>query len=244
MDWDMHLNNKAGIMQIVVFDGSPYGRRGNTAIVAAPFLDGMREAGGEIEIINATKVRVGPCRGDLHCWFKEQHVCIQHDDMDVILPKVRDADIVVLSTPVYCDGVPGHVKLIMDRLVVMGNPFLELREDHTRHPVPPNEKPKKLFIVASCGLWEKDNFDPMIMHLKAFCRNTGFTFGGAIVRPHAFAIKNNRVNDILRAAKAAGREIVENGTISPELQDTVSREILSREEYMSLINRTAAKYLG
>ncbi|MBN1575191.1 MAG: flavodoxin family protein [Chitinispirillaceae bacterium] len=229
-------------MQTLVINASPFGRRGNTATVLSPFLDGMREAGGSIEIVPLDKLSIKPCRGDLSCWFKTGNVCVQQDDMVQLLPKFHDADIVVFSTPVYCDGVPGQLKIMMDRLVVMGIPFLEVRDGHSRHPLPPHEKMRKFVLVASCGLWEKDNFTPMVAHLQAFCRNTGYRFGGALLRPHSFAMKNRNINDILRAAKSAGREIFKNDTISPALQDAVSRIIVSREDYLESVNRKTSPY--
>jgi multimeric flavodoxin WrbA len=229
-------------MHLLVINASPYGRKGFTATILSPFLEGVRSAGGSIETVNLNNLRINPCRGDLSCWFKEKNVCVQRDDMAQLIPRFRISDAVVLATPVYCDGLPGQLKIMMDRLVVTGNPFLEVRDDHTRHPVPPGEKPRKFALIASCGLWEQDNFSPMIAHLQAFCRNIGYIFSGALLRPHSFAMKGHAVNDILRAAKSAGRELVENGAITPASQDAVGREIVSREAYVEMINGKASVY--
>jgi multimeric flavodoxin WrbA len=229
-------------MRLLAINASPYGRKGFTATILSPFLEGARSAGGSIETVSLNNLRINPCRGDLSCWFKEKNVCVQRDDMTELIPKFREADAVVFSTPVYCDGLPGQLKVMMDRLVVKGNPFLEVRDDHTRHPVSHGDKPKKFALVASCGLWEKDNFSPMISHLRAFCRNIGFIFSGALLRPHSFAMKGRAVNDILRAAKSAGRELVEDGAISPASRNAVGREIVSREVYVEMINRKASPY--
>jgi multimeric flavodoxin WrbA len=227
-------------MNVVVINGSPYLRRGNTAIIFNAFLNGVRENGGKVEIINLNKLTIHPCRGDLSCWFRIKNKCIQNDDMTDLLCKIKNADLIVFSTPVYCDGVPGQLKVLMNRMVVLGNPFLELVDNHTRHPFPPDYKKQRFVIIASCGLWEIDNFNPMLIHLKAFCKNVGFSFSGALLRPHAFALRNHDINEILHAAKIAGQEIIQNDKISSQTEDAISKTIIPREEYMENVNKKAA----
>jgi len=227
-------------MNILVINASPYMRRSSTSIILNSFLSGIREAGGEITLFNLAQLEIHPCRGDLSCWFRKKKECIQHDDMDKLRKPFEDANVVVFSTPVYCDGVPGQLKIMIDRLVAGGNALLEIRDNHTHHPVPDSHQLKQFVLISSCGLWEIDNFDPMITHLKAFCKNIGFTFCGALLRPHAFAMKNNDINDILKAAKDAGRELVQCSSISEKNEIIVRREIVSREEYIDIINNKVA----
>jgi hypothetical protein len=125
-------------------------------------------------------------------------------------------------------------------MVALGNPFLKLIDNHTRHPIPPDYKKQRFVVVASCGLWEIDNFDPMLIHLKAFCKNIGFIFSGALLRPHSFALRNQNINEILRAAKIAGQEIILNEKISFQTETAVNKAIISREEYMEYVNKKAA----
>lgn len=231
-------------MNVFVVNASPFGRRGLTAQLLSPFLDGMREAGGEINLVHLTKLKINPCRGDLSCWFKTKNRCIQNDAMKQITHQFTDADIVVFATPVYCDGVPGHLKTMMDRLVAGSNPRLVVKNGHSRHPVPDDKKNVKFVLIASCGLWELDNFFPMEQHLKAFCRNLGVKYSGSLLRPHSFAMKNRQVNDIFRATKKAGKQIMKRETIDASLLRTVSREILSCDEYIEMINKQAGLYLG
>jgi len=143
-------------MQVLVVNASPNGRRGSTAVILTPFVDGIRAAGGAVEIEHLNRLSIKPCMGERNCWFRHKNVCIQQDDMAMLVGKFRSADVVVFSTPVYCDGVPGPLKTAMDRLVVLGNPFLRLIDNHTRHPAPYGEKKRSFVLVASCGLWEKD----------------------------------------------------------------------------------------
>lgn len=230
-------------MNVLVINSSPKVMYGNTAVILNAFLKGISEAGGIVNKIYLYKLAINPCKGDLRCWFRNKGICIQHDDMPLIIQSIRNADIIVFSTPVYCDGVPGNLKIMMDRMVVMGNPYLENRDNRTRHPFPPGYQQKKFVLISSCGLWEIENFSPMISHLNAFCRNIGFHFCGALLRPHSLAMKNNDLTDILQAAKIAGHQIIENDSISPALEDTVRRELVSREKYIEDINKKVSETL-
>jgi hypothetical protein len=55
-------------------------------------------------------------------------------------------------------------------------------------------------------------------------------------------VENGQINDILCAARNAGREFIETGAIPAALQDAVGREIVSRAAYMELINKKAELY--
>jgi hypothetical protein len=45
------------------------------------------------------------------------------------------------------------------------------------------------------------------------------------------------VNDILDAAKEAGRQLIKEGKISRHLQDTISRPLMSLESYLQRVNQ-------
>jgi multimeric flavodoxin WrbA len=47
---------------------------------------------------------------------------------------MRRADIVVLASPVYCNGVTGPMKMLMDRMIPV-LPIFEIWDGHTRHPL-------------------------------------------------------------------------------------------------------------
>ncbi len=223
-------------MRVLIINASPFQRRSYTSIILNAFISGLNDCGCKVELFNLVKLNIHPCRGDLNCWFRVRGKCIQRDDMDQLYEPFTNADAVIFSTPVYCDGVPGQLKVMMDRLVAGGDPHLVIRDNHSRHPLSPKQPTQKFALIASCGLWELDNFDPMIMHLKAFCNNIGFTFCGSLLRPHAFAMKNRPINDILKAAKSAGKNFGETGVFPEAYSDIVKREIISRKEYINEIN--------
>ena len=238
---------RKGNMKVLAFNSSPKMGKGNTALILNPFLDGMKEAGAEVELLYVRKLKINPCRGEFNCWTKNPGRCYQKDDMNMLLPKLMEADIRVLATPVYVDGISGPMKNLIDRMIPLAQQSFEIRGEHTRHPRRPGYKiGGKVVLVSTCGLWEMDNFDPLIVHMKAICKNWAKEFAGALLRPHAGGLRammNMRLpmDDIFEAAKEAGRQLVETGEMSPGTLQIVSRELMSRDVFILFHNRGFAR---
>ncbi|NJD76578.1 MAG: flavodoxin family protein [Candidatus Methanoperedens sp.] len=228
-------------MKVLAINSSPMMDKGNTSLILDPFLEGMKEAGADVELFYTRKLKINPCLGELDCWLKTPGKCFQDDDMQMLDPIMREADVIVLATPVYCDGFTGPMKNLLDRTVPQVYPFFELRDDHCRHPLREDTKASKVVLVSNCGFWEMDNFDPMLAHMKAYCRNGANEFAGALLRPHGGALRpmmemGAPVDDIFEAAKEAGRQLIRDGRISEETLGTVSRELMPRDMYMQAVN--------
>lgn len=229
-------------MKVLALNSSPRIDKSNTSLILTPFLEGMTEAGAEVELFYTGKLEIKHCDGAFTCWLRTPGECHLKDDMQMLYPKLREADIWVLATPVYVDGVSGSMKMLMERTLPFMQPLIELRDGHCRHPLRQGYKRGKVVLVANCGLWEIDNFDPLLVHMKAYCKNVGREFAGALVRPHGVMLRGmmqmgTEVNDIFAAAKDAGRQLVQDGQMSTESLSTVSREFISLEMYIQQLNQ-------
>jgi multimeric flavodoxin WrbA len=229
-------------MKVVAINSSPNMGKGNTALVLAPFLEGMREMGADVELFYTKKLKINPCQGEFNCWLKTPGECFQRDDMQMLLPKLAEADVLVLATPVYVDGVTGPMKNLLDRIIPLAQPLFELSDGHCRHPGRGGSKGGKLVLVSNCGFWEMDNFNPLLMHMKAVSKNMGSEFAGALLRPHGPALKGmmkmgRPADDIFEAAKEAGRQLVGDRRMSVETLKVVSRELLPLELYVEIVNQ-------
>ena len=222
-------------MKVVAISGSPKMDKGTTALILAPFLEGLRESGAEVELFYTKKLEISPCQGDFRCSTHTPGECFQKDDMQMLHPKLCEADIWVFATPVYVSGMTGPLKNLIDRILIpLGEPFMGLRDGHCHHPLREGTKSGQVVLVSSCGYWEMDNFDLLLAQMHAFCEHAEREFAGALLRPHGPALQammqqGAPVNDIFEAAKEAGRQLVEDGTMSPETVAIVSRELLPLE---------------
>ncbi len=228
-------------MKVIAFNCSPRMDNGNTALILNPFLEGMKEVGAEVELFYTRKLKINPCRGDFICWLKTPGECWQKDDMQMLYPKLREAEICVFGTPVYVDGISGPMKNLLDRIIPGVQPFFELRDGHCRHLLREGHKYGKVVLVSNCGFWEMDNFDPLLVHTKAFCRNGDMEFAGALLRPHGEALRpmmemGISLDDVFEAAREAGRQLVKDGKMSAETLNIVSRELMPLEAYVQAAN--------
>jgi len=215
-------------MNILAINGSPHMGEGNTAMILNPFLDGMREAGANVELFYTRKLKIGPCNGDLSCWFTNPGKCGQNDDMQMLLPKLKEADVIVWASPVYYAGITGPLKNLMDRqlpLILLGDAIL---------------KKHKVVLVSTCGAWELSMFDPLLAQMKVLYSmpEANSEFVGALLRPMAEGMKEmikagetRSVDEVFQAAKDAGRQLVREGRISEDLQKKVSKELMPQDAY-------------
>ncbi len=228
-------------MRVLAINSSPKMDKGNTALILNPFLEGMRGAGAVVELFYTRKLNINPCSGELDCLLKTPGECYQNDDMNILNPKLREVDILVFATPVYVDGVTGPMKTLLDRMLPLKQPFYELIDGHCR--VRQSKKYfSKVALVSTCGYWEMDNFNPLLVHMKAFCKNSLSEFAGALLRPHGgwlgqMVKMGMPIDDIFKAAREAGRQLVEDDEISSETLNIVSREIMPLDIYVQNTNQ-------
>jgi len=227
--------------KVLAFNSSPRKEKGNTALILNPFIEGMRDAGAEVDLYYSRDLKIKPCRGCFNCWLKTPGICSQKDDMQWLLPKMRDADVIVYATPVYSYGMTGQMKNLIDRMIVLAEPFMEVAEGRSRHIAGDGEKPRKVVLVSNCGLWGIDNFDPLVVHVKKLCQDPPMEYAGALLRPHGEALRAMRdmgapVGDIIDAATETGRQLISDGKMSQATLDVISRDLLPLDVYVKMAN--------
>jgi multimeric flavodoxin WrbA len=236
-------------MKVLAINGSPRMRRGNTALILGPFLEGMGEAGAEVELLYTRKLDIKPCLGCFGCWIKTPGRCVQEDDMAILLPQLREADIWAWATPLYFDGVSGPLKNLIDRLTPLLRLHAEVRDGRSRHVVEEQDTPGRVVLVSNCGLWEMENFNTLVAYIDAACQHVEREFAGALLRPHGQTLRDllkrgEPVDDVLDAARKAGRQLVRDGKMSAEALATVGRELVTRDDYITNMNQTAERLPG
>jgi len=221
----------------VVVNGSPRMEKGNTAMVLAPFIQGMKDAGCDVELFYAGKLKIQPCGcGTMYCWSEKPGECCINDDMELLYPKLKEADILVFATPVYIP-LPGDMQNIINRLCPFLDPLLKIRDGRTRIRFHKDVKIKKIALVSVCGWWEKENMNTVLQIVKEFAAIASVEFVGAVLRPHAFLLKKkgeltNQGKEILDTVHKAGGELIKDGSMKKETLDIISRPLISWDEYL------------
>ena len=86
---------------------------GNTNFLVDQALDEAAKLGAETEKIVISQHTVNPCLGHDNCASLES--CSQKDDAGWILDRFREADGVILASPVYYYNVSAQMKAFIDR---------------------------------------------------------------------------------------------------------------------------------
>lgn len=100
--------------KVLILSGSPR-KAGNSDLLCDEFMRGATEAGNEVEKIRVAEKKIDYCSACYYC--KDTGLCAKKDDMADILQKMIDADVIVLSSPVYFYSIDAQLKTVIDRTV-------------------------------------------------------------------------------------------------------------------------------
>jgi multimeric flavodoxin WrbA len=226
----------------VAVNGSPRMEKGCTAMVLAPFIEGMTEAGCEVELFYAGRLKIKPCAcGEMYCWYKKPGQCCIKDDMELLYPRLREADTLVLATPVYIP-LPGGMQDVINRLCPLMKPLLETRQGRTRGRFREDVGIRRIVLVSTGGWWEKANLDTVVRIARELAEDASVEFAGAVLRPHAFVMTDGEQltkdgEAVLEAARKAGYELVKDGVMNQETLEAVSRPLSGEAELLRRFNR-------
>lgn len=103
-------------MKVIAFNGSPH-KMGNTASALEIAKEQFESAGIEFEIFHVGTKPVAGCMGCGMCFRNRNEECvIKGDSVNEAIQKVKDADGVILASPVHYSGIAGNMKSFLDRL--------------------------------------------------------------------------------------------------------------------------------
>lgn len=150
-------------MKIVLLEGSP-NKNGSSNTLANAFIEGAKEAGHSVDVIDAAHANIHPCTGCIHCGYEGP--CVQKDDVDDIRARVLAADMMVFVTPLYYYGMSAQLKTLVDRFCAFNS---SIQRNHM----------KSAMIAAA---WNADGwtFEALEAHYKTLVRYLNLKDMGAV----------------------------------------------------------------
>ncbi len=235
-------------MKVLVLNASPRRAASDTMKVTRAFTAGMREeceARGEAydeEVIHLSDCKITPCRGCLSCWGKTEGKCvIRDDDIEMLLSRVMEADVVIESFPLFFFGMPGTMKVMTDRMLCM------LRTYRGQEPIPGTSfhgirydmKGKRLVLISTCGYGQTDLiYDPLLAQFDIIA---GVGTYDAVLCPQGEALRapglERRIERHLSKFREAGRELIFRGRLSEETKRSLRRPMLPKNTFRVLLNQ-------
>ena len=104
---------------VIVILGSPR-RKGNSATLAENVISGARSMGAMVDTYFLHGMDIEPCDACDICQEDMNAECVINDDMQKLYPKLRQADALVIASPIYWFTVSAQTKLFMDRCYALG----------------------------------------------------------------------------------------------------------------------------
>ena len=104
-------------MKRVIIISTSLRRGSNSDKLADKFVEGAKATGNDVEIISLTGKNIQFCKGCLAC--QQLGKCVINDDVNAIMAKVLEADVVAWATPIYYYEMSGQMKTLIDRMNAM-----------------------------------------------------------------------------------------------------------------------------
>jgi multimeric flavodoxin WrbA len=106
-------------MNVMVFNGSPRKKNWNTVTLLNNALEGAASAGADTELIQLYDLNFSGCISCFSCKRisrKEDGVCAVQDDLTPVLERARNADALIIGTPVYYGAESASTRALLERL--------------------------------------------------------------------------------------------------------------------------------
>ena len=107
--------------QVLILKSSPR-KRANSSILADQVAAGARDAGAAVEIFDLHSLTIRPCDACDFCQGAAEAECVINDDMQMLYPKLRMADAIVVASPIYWFTLSAQAKLCIDRWYALEGP--------------------------------------------------------------------------------------------------------------------------
>ena len=106
--------------KVVILNGSPR-PGGNTATLADKVGEAARAAGAHVDEFTLQSMDISPCDACDACQDSGGG-CVVNDEMQLIYPKLVQADVIVIASPIYWFSLSAQTKLCIDRWYALEGP--------------------------------------------------------------------------------------------------------------------------
>ena len=219
-------------MKILVLNGSPK-KKSDTMVLTNAFLRGIKKNGShEIFVMNISEMKISSCRGCFGCWQVKNKHCVIDDDQNRILDLYPEVDLIIWSFPLYCFGMPSHIKAVLDRTIPLNQMKMEIVDGRTRHLPMVDFSKIHTVVISGCGF---PNYEH---NFEGLSRQCDLCFGNLtkIFVPETPLLNIPEAKPVTEpkvlAFENAGEEYAKNFSLSPETIENLQSLMISKEDYI------------
>ncbi len=158
-------------MLVLGLMGSPR-KKGNTDFLLSLFMKEVEKSGVRTHIVKIGEKNIKPCLEYSVC--EKNGTCPIDDDMNEVYSLLREADIIVLATPMFFYNAPAQTKALIDRSQTLWARRYRLKLSD------PGYKIKKGFLLALGATKGKNLFEGVNLTAKYFYDAISASFEGSL----------------------------------------------------------------
>ena len=159
-------------MLVLGFQGSPR-KKGNTSFLLKNFMQAVEKLGAQTRIIEVTQKNILPCKEYVVC--ERKGYCPIDDDVKTeIYPLIRQAEVVVLATPIFFFNMTAQLKAVVDRCQLFWARKYKL------NLTDPAKKTKRGFLLSVGASKGKSLFEGLELTAKYFFDAIDAGFEGSL----------------------------------------------------------------
>ena len=222
-------------MKILVLNGSPK-KKSDTMVLTNAFLRGIKKNGShDIFVMNISEMKISSCRGCFGCWQVKNKHCVIDDDQNRILDLYPEVDLIIWSFPLYCYGMPSHIKAVLDRTIPLNQMKMEIVDGRTRHLPMVDFSKIHTVVISGCGF---PNYEH---NFEGLSRQCDLCFGNLtkIFVPETPLLNIQEAKPVTEpkvlSFENAGEEYAKNFSLSPETIENLQSLMISKEDYIKNI---------
>ena len=154
-------------MKILGIAGSPR-RGGNTFLLLQKALEGARTEGVETEFIFIPDLKINPCRECSGCYKTGK--CVVDDDMQVMYPRLQNAEGIIIASPIFFGGVTANLKAMIDRCQCLWVKKYVLKQSAS------DKLNRRGAFISVCGGKKTDFFPAASLTIKALFKTLNVSY--------------------------------------------------------------------
>lgn len=137
-------------MKVIGIVGSPR-KNGNTELLTKHTLKAISGEGLDTELIRLAGLKIEPCTACMVC--KKEETCSIKDDLFPIYLRMKEADGIILASPVYYGSATSLIKALMERVGYMAHWNGEAFQGKVGGPLVVARRSGRTFTFAQLTLW-------------------------------------------------------------------------------------------
>jgi len=225
--------------KILILNGSPKKERGNSIKLAKTFIQGYLdvEKHTEVEYVHTYTLEVKNCSGCFSCWKQTPGECIFHDDMEALLQKILEADIILWVTPLYHYGMSASLKKVIERTLPFNEPYIVKEQSGFTHPPRYETKAQKNILISTCGFPHHSAFETLVEIFNKIIPQ-GLDESILCVMGELLSVKplKKKVQWYLDVATQAGRAYAKDDNIPDNLKEQFMQPLVPVDDFIEMAN--------